>query len=108
MAPPSVGVATPTPSFPAFPHGVTSGSYDHTLDMTLASSYNAPFLAARGGSTALAESDFWLYLHEGRAYLNLHSSVFPGGEIRGFLVPAPGAAGLLALGGLVATRRRRA
>ncbi len=105
----TVGVATPTPSFPGFPHGGTSGMYDMTFDMTLASSYNAAFLNApsRGGNTGLAEADFWLYLHQGRAYVNVHSNVFPGGEIRGFLVPSPGTLGLIGLGALCAARRRR-
>lgn len=37
----NAGVATATPSFPGFPAGVTSGTYDMTFDMTLSSSYNA-------------------------------------------------------------------
>ena len=32
-------VATTTPTFTGFPSAVTSGSYDMTFDMTLASSY---------------------------------------------------------------------
>src|SRR2546426_23563 len=36
----TAGVATTTPTFAGFPLGVTSGSYDNTLDLTLASSYN--------------------------------------------------------------------
>ena len=41
-------------------------------------------------------------------YVNIHTSVFPGGEIRGQVVPAPGAAAVLGLAGLGAMRRRRA
>ena len=42
-------------------------------------------------------------LNAGQAYLNIHTSNFPGGEIRGFLTPEPTTtlllgAGLVALG----------
>ena len=105
----TVGVATPTPTFPGFPAGVTSGSYDMTLDLTQASSYNAAFLTANtdisGAMNALLAG-----LDGERAYLNIHSSSFPGGEIRGFLnaVPEP-SSGALLLAGLVipASLRRR-
>lgn len=42
-------------------------------------------------------------------YVNVHSSQFPGGEVRGqlILIPAPGAAAVVGLGGLMAVRRRR-
>lgn len=103
----TAGVATTTPTFTGFPTGTTSGVYDHTFDMTLASSYNAAFLTAQGGTPASAEAAFWLYLHQGRTYVNLHTSAFPGGEIRGFLVPTPGGAALLGLAGLMAAGRRR-
>ena len=101
------GVATPTPSFSGFPAGTTSGSYDQTFDLTLASSYNAAFVTA-SGSISQAMSRLVLALQEGKAYLNLHSSQFPGGEIRGFYVPTPGAASAFVVAGLVASRRRRA
>src|SRR3569832_2134212 len=35
----NAGVATTVPTFPGFPLGVTSGSYDQTFDLSLASSY---------------------------------------------------------------------
>lgn len=79
--------ATPTPTFPGFPTGVTSGTYDQTFDLTLESSYSAAFLNAIGGSTEAAEAALVTHLQEGKAYLNIHSSSFPGGEIRGFLIP---------------------
>jgi len=106
----SAGVATTTPYFAGFPIGVTSGSYDNTLDLTLASSWNPSFVTAHGGTTAGAEADFATALADGKAYLNIHSSTFPGGEIAGFLrvVPEPTTLALLALGGLTLIRRRRA
>lgn len=48
-------------------------------------------------------------LFAGNLYINFHTTEYPGGEVRGqiTLVPAPAAAGLLGLCGLVAARRRR-
>lgn len=50
-------------------------------------------------------------LFENKIYLNIHSATFPGGEIRGQLVPVipePATAALFALGGFaLAVRRRR-
>ena len=108
-------VATTTPTFPGFPLGVTSGTYDQTFDMTLASSYNPAFLTAHGGNVTQARTDFFAGLAARQAYLNVHSSVFPGGEIRGQLfarVPEPASwammiAGLGLLGAAGRTRRFR-
>ncbi len=44
----NAGVATTTPSFADFPLGVTSGTDNETLDLTLASSYNPAFVLAGG------------------------------------------------------------
>ena len=85
----TAGVATTTPTFTDFPLGVTSGNYDHTFDMTLSSSYNAPFITNNGGTTASAEAALLAGVEAGKAYLNIHSSTFAGGEIRGFLAPLP-------------------
>lgn len=104
----TAGVMTTTPTFAGFPSGVTSGVYANTLDLTLASSWNPAFVTANGGTTAGAEAAFLSAITGGKAYLNIHSNVFPGGEIRGFLeVPAPASLGLAAMGGLMAARRRR-
>lgn len=85
----TVGVATVTPTFTGFPPGVTSGTYDHTYDMTLSSSYNAPYITANGGTTASAFAALQAGMTAGKAYFNVHSSTFGGGEIRGFLERVP-------------------
>ena len=85
----TAGVATTTPTFAAFPLGVQSGTYDRTLDMTLASSYNPAFITANGGTTASAFAVLYAALNNGTSYLNIHTNLFPGGEIRGFLVRCP-------------------
>ena len=94
----NVGVATMLPTFTGFPSGVMAGTYDQTFDMSLASSYNqnvtsppsAPgFLQANGGSPATAFNTLLAGLEAGKAYLNVHTAAFPGGEIRGLLVPVP-------------------
>lgn len=105
-------VATTTPTFAGFPTSVTAGTYDNTLDMTSASSYNPSFITAHGGTTASAEAALFAGIAAGEAYLNIHSQTFGGGEIRGFLtpeVPEPGTflwAGAVLLG-LVLRRTRR-
>jgi hypothetical protein len=81
---PTAGVATTTPTFPGFPLGVTSGTYANTLDMTLAGSYNPAFVTAHGG-VAGAEAFLLAGLIAGEAYFNIHTTAYPGGEIRGFL-----------------------
>jgi hypothetical protein len=104
------GVATQLPSFSGFPLGVTSGSYDQTFVTCCVGAegtYNPAFLTAHGGTAAGAEAALDVFLAEGRAYLNIHTTTFPGGEIRGFLVPLavavaePGPLVLLALGLIV-------
>ncbi|SEO51513.1 CHRD domain-containing protein [Nitrosovibrio sp. Nv6] len=83
------GVATTTPTFTGFPSGVTAGDYDHTFDMTQASSYNPAFITANGGTIDGAFDALVAGINSGSAYANIHSSEFPGGEIRGFLAPIP-------------------
>lgn len=110
----SAGVATQLPSFIDFPLGVQSGTFDQTLDLTLATTYNPQYITDNGGTTAGAEAALKLALDEVRAYFNIHTNAFPGGEIRGFptLVPEPGTAALFALGlvgiGLAGRRRELA
>ena len=59
-------------------------------DLSLAADYNPAFLNAHGGTAAGAEAFLLAGMMSGQAYLNVHSSFRPGGEIRGFLqVPEP-------------------
>ena len=105
------GVATVPPSFAGFPLGVTSGNYTGVLDLSLSSSYNAPFVTANGGTPSSAEAALLAGMLAGKTYFNIHTSAFPAGEIRGFLraVPEPWTVALFALGlvGVGVTRRHR-
>jgi hypothetical protein len=85
----TAGVATITPTFTGFPSGVTAGTYDVTFDMTLASSYNTAFVNNNGGTVSSAMNALLAGLENDKAYFNIHTGTFPGGEIRGFLVAAP-------------------
>lgn len=105
------GVATMTPFFAGFPIGVTSGSYDMTFDTTLTATYSAAFVTANGGTAAGAEAALLASLEAGTAYFNIHTTVFPPGEIRGFLarqLPEPGTLAVFGVGlaGLAFLRRR--
>jgi len=61
-----------------FPLGATSGTFSHTYDLSTA-------LLLAGSVTT--EAAFITGLEAGLAYVNIHDANFPGGEIRGQLVP---------------------
>jgi hypothetical protein len=95
----NIGVATQVPVFSGFPLGVTSGTYQNTFDMTLASSYNPAFVSMYSGIPQ-ARDALVAAMGNGSAYFNIHTANFPAGEIRGnltessifrdgFEVPAP-------------------
>ena len=90
IAPPgNTGVATTTPSFVGFPLGVTSGTFVSTLNLTLASSFNPAFITANGGTVSGAEAAFAAGLESDMTYFNIHTTAFPNGEVRAFLVAVP-------------------
>lgn len=95
----NAGVATQVPTFTGFPLGVTSGTYSHHFDLADASSYNPAFITANGGTVSGALNALIFAMEDGKSYLNIHTSAFPGGEIRGFLTPVP-EPGTLVLAGL--------
>jgi hypothetical protein len=86
-SPGTTGVATSTPTFTGFPTGATSGTYTHTFDMLAAASYNPLFIAGHGGTPAGAAAALLAGIEAGQAYLNVHTSTFTSGEMRGFLQP---------------------
>ncbi|HEY7783470.1 MAG TPA: CHRD domain-containing protein [Pyrinomonadaceae bacterium] len=93
----NAGVATQVPSFMGFPLGVQAGTFVASFDMSLASSYNPAFITAQGG-LANAQAAFIAGLLSGNTYLNIHTNLFPGGEIRGQLVTVPEPITLVLLG----------
>lgn len=99
-------------NFPTLPLA-TSGTYSKTFTLTDPTIYNSGFLntAPGDGTAATAQSRLLAGLSSGQSYLNLHTSGFPGGEIRAnlALVPEPASWAMMVVGfGLVggAIRRR--
>lgn len=72
---------------------------------------NPPLMTGMSADTASGNGVFSPALIDaaiaGNLYMNVHTTTFGGGEIRGQVVPTPGAAALLGLGSLIAVGRRR-
>lgn len=115
-ADPFSGTAPVAIPFPDFPLGVRSGLYERVFNLTDAGTYDAVFLSAHGGSAASARDFLLSGINGFQAYLNVHTSLYPPGEIRGFLVqldPVPEPSTWLMLGvglaglGLYGRRKQR-
>lgn len=97
------GVLYPTsPTYTAVGPGIRSGTFSGTLTLT-----------ANPNGTTWTIADQVTQLEGGQWYLNIHSTAFPGGEIRGQIlpVPEPSVWALLGLGlgaGLWRLRKRAA
>ena len=95
----NAGVATTLPAFPGFPLGVISGSFSSVVfDLTQPTIYNPAFVTLQGGTIPLAEAALLAGIQNGQTYLNIHTMINPGGEIRGQLEPVPEPTTLLLLG----------
>ena len=106
----SVGVATTTPTFPLFPSNVKAGTYERTFDMAESFNYNGTFIFFNGGTAASAFNALLAGLDAGHAYLDLHTTMFTGGEIRALLQPVPLPATMVLMVpalGVLALRRRQ-
>jgi hypothetical protein len=103
-------VAIPLADFPLM---VTAGEYSHSFDLGDAAVYDPAFLASFGGTPAAARTALLDAIGANEAYVNIHTSQYPNGEIRGFLVaaalpePAPGGRLGAGLTGLALMSRRR-
>lgn len=111
---PFTGTAPIALPFTDFPTDVRSGEYSAAFNLGDAATYTPDFVAANGGTVQSASAALLAAIEGNEAYVNIHTTAYPNGEIRGFLVAAPipepaewamlgvGLAGLLMIG-----RRRR-
>jgi len=88
--------------FTSLPTGVTAANFTETFDLTDSAVYTSAFVTASGGTAALAEAALISGLNSGDTYANIHTTNFPGGEIRGQLAATP-EPGSLFLGGIALT-----
>lgn len=84
--PPS-GPATTLPSLIGFPLGVHDGKFDVILELSNQTSFNSMFLGEYSGSVYNASNTMINAIADGHAYMNIHTTTYPNGEIAGFFTP---------------------
>ena len=77
------GIAGVALELTGFSAGLTTGTYSTTINLLSLLSYSSSYLSAHGGTATSAETDLLAAMTDGRAYLNIHSNLYPGGEISG-------------------------
>jgi CHRD domain-containing protein len=83
----NAGVATTIPAFAGFPLGVTAGTYlSPVFSLEDPTFYNPAFVMLQGGLEQ-AETALIAGIENQQTYFNIHTSNFPGGEIRTQLLP---------------------
>jgi hypothetical protein len=82
----TAGVALPLTGFPT---GVRAAEYSAAFPLYEEATYDANFLAANGGTAQGAASALVDGINAHEAYVNIHTTAYPNGEIRGFIVAAP-------------------
>jgi hypothetical protein len=75
--------------FQDFPLGVTAGSYNKAFSLGDDMTFDPAFVTAHGGSAAGAAAALIDGINANEAYVNIHTDLYPNGEIRGWLVAAP-------------------
>ncbi|WP_426102408.1 CHRD domain-containing protein [Massilia sp. TSP1-1-2] len=115
---PLIGTAPPAIGFDDFPVGVQTGLYERLYSLADPNTYEPAFLAAHGGTVDAARAFLLQGINSNQSYLNIHSTEYPAGEIRGFLValanpvPEPSSWLMLSVGlagiGFCAAKRRAA
>ncbi len=98
---PLIGTAAVAIPFTDFPLGVRSGLYERRFNLANPATYSAAFLSANGGTVESARAVLLAGMANFQSYLNIHTSAFPPGEIRGFnvaVVPEPSSWLMLGIG----------
>jgi hypothetical protein len=83
------GTAPVAVPFQDFPMDVHAGTYSNAIALGDAASYDPAFVTAHGGTVQGAASALVDAINANEAYVNIHTTLYPNGEIRGWLVAAP-------------------